>query len=356
MRLTIVGNQGGTNVGDSLLHAAGALGVDATLVDALSAATGLRLVDAAAWRLFDKRPALWRGLNRTVLTAAASEGTSHLVTTGGVPIVASTLRALRREHGVKCLHFSTDDPWNPNVTADWLLEALPQYDTVFTPRRANVADFARIGCTDVRYLPFAYDERHIPAPETAERDVDRRVLFVGGADDQRAAFMGRLIELGVPLALVGGYWSRYSATAAANAGHLHPDAVALMTRRAAINLCIVRRANRDGHVMRTFEIAALGACMVAERSDEHLELLGPDGDAVRYFDSPESAAAVIHDLLDRPDERARMRQRLSHRIRSAGHTYVDRLAAMLGVVRSVPGAGGASTESCAATLLVGAHR
>jgi len=39
-----------------------------------------------------------------------------------------------------------------------------------------------------------------------------------------------------------------------------PDAVAALTAAAKVNLCLMRRANRDGHVMRSFEIAgSLGA-------------------------------------------------------------------------------------------------
>ena len=52
---------------------------------------------------------------------------------------------------------------------------------------------------------------------------------------------------------------------------------------AKVNLCLVRRAKRDGHVMRSFEIAAVGGCMLAQDTDEHREIFGPEGEAVRLF-------------------------------------------------------------------------
>jgi hypothetical protein len=83
-----------------------------------------------------------------------------------------------------------------------------------------------------------------------------------------------------------------------------PDKVAAMTRSAKVNLVLVHRANRDGHVMRSFEAAALGGCLAVEHTDEHQEIFESDGETVRFFRSPQEAAAVCGALLRDRSERA----------------------------------------------------
>jgi spore maturation protein CgeB len=92
---------------------------------------------------------------------------------------------------------------------------------------------------------------------------------------------------------------------------------------------LVRRANRDGHVMRSFEIAAIGGCMLVEDTDEHRAIFGSDGEAVRFFSTPQEAAARAKFLLADPSERTRLAAAVRARITGAPHTFRDRLITML---------------------------
>src|SRR6516165_10680361 len=112
-------------------------------------------------------------------------------------------------------------------------------------------------------------------------------------------------------------------------GHHNVEAVCALTAAAKVNLCLVRRANRDGHVMRSLEIAALVGCMLAEDTPQHREIFGADGEAVGYFRSVREAAERAHALLADPAERARLSAAVKARIRSGEHTYRDRLATIL---------------------------
>jgi spore maturation protein CgeB len=238
------------------------------------------------------------------------------------------LRRLRAM-GIVCVNYSTDDPWNPTLFSHWHLRALPEFDVVFTTRRANVQDFRRLGCTQVRYLPFGYDERLFHPPERAREKPGHDVLFVGGADRDRVAFMTEFLPTGPRVALVGGYWERFPAMRPYALGHMSPEALCALTAAAKVNLCLVRKANRDGHVMRSFEIGALGGCMLAEDTAEHRELFGDDGEAVVYFRSPQEAADRARALLADSAERARLSAAARARISRGAHTYRDRLVAIL---------------------------
>jgi hypothetical protein len=88
---------------------------------------------------------------------------------------------------------------------------------------------------------------------------------------------------GLDVALFGGYWDRYSKTRSYWRGLAGQDAIRFASAAARICLCLVRRANRDGHTMCSFEAAAIGGCILVEETADHRELFGPNDHAVRYF-------------------------------------------------------------------------
>jgi spore maturation protein CgeB len=277
------------------------------------------------------RPPRLLAFARDVVSEASQVGAGTVLTTGLCPVTAAALVALGRM-GVRRLHYSTDDPWNARQRARWFLRALPHYDTVFTTRRANLQDFRALGCRAVRYLPFGYDPLLFHAASASEAAVPEfrsRVLFVGGADRDRVPLIETLVAAGVPVTLYGDYWTRYPGTRQRTRGHARPETVRLATAAADVCLCLVRRANRDGHVMRSLEIPAVGACMLVEDTEEHRDLFGDDGQTVRYFDSSSAMVDIARRLLGDPPERARLAEAVHRRITSGGHTYRDRLVTML---------------------------
>lgn len=327
--LLIVGNRGGTNVAESFARSAEQLNQTYTFADAREAQSSFRLVNTLCWRLRDRRPVLIRAFGLGLLDTAKRERPDYLLTTGLCPVSAEILKEMHRL-GIVCLHYSTDDPWNPSQRAEWFLQSLPLYDIVFTPRKSNITDFAKLGCSKVFHLPFGYDEEIFGTLPSAEAHNNvAEVLFVGGADRDRVDFVDALLAENIPISLVGGYWDRFTTVSAHALGHKNPDELSQLTRSAKVNLCLVRRANRDGHVMRSFEIAALGACMVVEDTIEHREIFGADGDCVLYFNGPEQAASKIRHLLSKPDERNRLALAAHTRITTGGHTYTHRLRSML---------------------------
>lgn len=328
-RVVIVGGAGGTNVGGSLHRAGQSIGLDVKLINHEGAYAGPRIVQRALWRLA-KRPILLGKFSLNAVKIAVEMKASVLITTGAAPISRSCLNRLRG-NGVFCINFSTDDPWNPAHCARWFLRALPAYDIIYTPRCANIKDFYSIGCAQVRYLPFGYDSS-LFAPLLGGRGTQQReILFVGGADKDRAQFFRAFLRGSphLPLVLVGSYWEQYQDLRRLSRGQLCPDAVSQATRQAAVNLCLVRRANRDGHVMRSFEIPAVGGFMIVEDSKDHRQFFGTEGRCVLYFTSAEEAAEKVEKALARPLERSKMAAACQRRILDAKHTYQHRLMTML---------------------------
>lgn len=332
MKVAIVAASGGTNVGASFRRAATDLEIDVIWFDAGTAWSGNRLMRSFFWHFADRRPVRANRVSLEVLTNCERTQPDVLVATGAAPLFRSTLRTLR-SMGVVCMNYSTDDPWNPAMKADWYLLALPEYSIIFSTRRANIKDFQLLGCREVRYLPFGYDQRLFYSPQGTVAPSICDILFVGGGDRDRVGFMTQFMQSGLSIALVGDYWERFPATRRYALGHKSPEIINALTAAAKVNLCLVRRANRDGHVMRSFEIAAIGGCMLAEDTTEHREIFGGDGECVVYFRTPDEAAERARTLLVNAGERRRLALAAQARIVNGAHTYQDRLLAML---RAVP--------------------
>jgi hypothetical protein len=331
-RVLIVGNPAQIHVGAHLLLAGQQLNLQTEICDVSSAYRGPELLTKFYWQVLGHRPLRLHNFSQQVLEVCKRLKPKWLVATGISPIDASTLVALG-ELGVRRINFLTDDPWNPAHRANWFLKALPKYDQVFSPRRSNLDDLARLGCLQVSYLPFAYSPNlHFPEPidgieKKSPLVVD--VLFVGGADRDRISYIAPIIKAGFTVGLYGGYWERFSETRSAAMGHADPTTVRQAVRRAKLCLCLVRRANRDGHVMRSYEIPAMGGCVLAEDTVEHREIFGDDNQTVAYFKSIPQLIDKIRGLVGNHKERHRLSQASYHLIVQGRNTYADRLRTML---------------------------
>ena len=77
--------------------------------------------------------------------------------------------------------------------------------------------------------------------------------------------------------------------------------------------------------MRTYELAAMGACILAEDTPEHRAILGEDGVAAVYFKSVPEMLERTSELLRDESLRERLRTAAYNRIRANGQ-YLRRPA------------------------------
>ena len=322
-RLLIVGNADPVHLGAHLLNAARSIGLDASLADTNAA------FEASAWRrrfnwwLRGHRPSALGSFGEQVVQTVRDEGIDCVLSTGLAPLDVEALRALGR-HGVRRLNFLTDDPWNVEHRAPWFSRALREYDHVFTPRKANISDLASVGGPSVSYLPFAFaPEIHypeLPSDSDERRRFEADLVFAGGADLDRIRAVTPFIDAGFDVALYGGYWDRHKETRAHARGFLSSDELRKAISGAAVSLCLVRRANRDAHAMRTFEVAAMGGCMLVEDTADHRDFFDEDDEAVVYFTTPFDAVEKLRALLHDAPRRARLALRVRERITRGSHT------------------------------------
>jgi spore maturation protein CgeB len=328
--LMIVGDSGPEHVGSHLHLAAAELGLTVHLADTREAQGGW-LAQKASWRLFQKRPARLDRFSRRVVDLCAECRPSVLLSTGFAPVTGPDLDRIGAL-GTYRVNYLTDDPWNPAQRAPWFLRAVRSYDEVLSTRRANLSDLRALGCRGVGYLPFGYaPHMHFPehiAPERM-RAIESDVIFAGGADRDRVPYVTALAADGLRLGLYGGYWDRFAGTRKLTQGIKSPAFIREAIAAAKVALCLVRRANRDGVCMRTFEVPAVGAAMLVERTEEHVELFGAEGQAVLYFGAIPEMIEKARWLIAHDVERLRLKENAHRLIVAGNHTYRDRLVSIL---------------------------
>lgn len=327
--LLIVGNRGGTNVGGSFEAAAKGI-AEVGLMESRRCHEGPRLLRLLSWRLAGKRPLRLRAFGNEVAARCRESRPQVLLATGIAGLDSNALQNIG-ELGVKRALYITDDPWNPAHRAPWFLKSLPHYDRIFTTKQATIGDLRAASGAQVSFLPFGYDPRFWhPSPDgTEDHSFDSDVMFAGGADRDRVPYINALAEAGFRVALYGDYWHRFPETRLLTRGQADAETVRRAAVRAKISLCIVRRANRDGHAMRTFELPACSACMLTEYTEEHREIFGEEGRCVVYFRSIPEMVEKARRLIADAEERQRLASAAYDLITRGGNSYRDRLQTIL---------------------------
>lgn len=336
LQLLIVGNPEEHEVGAHFLAAAGQLGRKARLFSLRKAHSQNVWVNRFFRRLLNHRPARLNRFSQNLVELCQKTKPGLLLVTGIAAPHSGALRAIG-EMGIQRVNFLTDDPWNPGNGAGFFWPALREYDVIFSPRRANLEDLRQHGCRCVEHLPFGYNpDLHFPeAPATqAEHEkFDCDVAFVGGADADRLPLAKELVRAGLEVRLYGGYWNRDRELRPHWRGFVHGREQRLVVSGATVNICLGRKANRDGHAMRSLELPAMGACLVVEDTPEHRNFFGDDGDCVEYYSTLKEMVDKIKALCARPERARALGEKVFQRICQHGHhAYADRLQRILAAV------------------------
>ncbi len=239
-----------------------------------------------------------------------------------------TLQALRLQ-GITTVSYMIDNFFGPRRDPGWRLYAktIPYYDLHCTQRDVNVHDYREAGARDVIKIQTAYEPTvHFPPRAGwSDTDRDRDVSFVGTPYDRRAEFLTRLWkEAGLAVQVNGGLvWKAAlgpEATAAIYRGHgeLRNQEYREAIWRSRINLSFLTHSNQDEFVHKSFEIAACGGFLLAERSQGHLHRFVEGEEAVFFADFDE-CVAKIRRYLPHAAERERIARNGLARALSSGY-------------------------------------
>jgi len=267
-------------------------------------------------------------LNAEILRLAQQERPEVFWADKLLMLLPSTLKALRAM-GIATVSYMIDNPFGTRNDPGWrlYLKDIPHFDLHIVQRDKNLVDYRNRGARDVIKIQTAYEPtlQFPPAPGWSDRDRDREVSFIGTPYDRRPEFLTRLWkEFGLPVTISGGLlWKRALGPEAAAGmyrghGELRRDQYREGIWKSKINLSFLTHANQDEFVHKSFEIAACGGFLLAERSEGHAARFVEDEEAV-FFSTIDECVAKIRRYL--PDEPARAKIAAAGCLRAARDGY-----------------------------------
>jgi len=300
-----------------------------------------KLIHRVAKKIFG--PKDLANTNKRIIEAVKNESFDVIWVDKGITIKPETLLDIKKISPKSTLvHYNPDDPFGA-LRGGWrtFIRCARLYDVHFVPRQENLVEYEKLGCKHMYRFYFSYDrDFHRPVPITS---VDRlrfggEVGFIGDYERERAEAIIYLAENSIPVRVWGPNWNRKCKLSHPNVkiegrplwGDEYVKAICCFD----INLGFLRRINRDLQTSRSVEIPACGGFMLAERTDEHLELFEEDKEAV-FFSSNEELLEKIRYYLVHPEHRKAIAERGRQRCLKSGYSNHDRLREMLKIVEQI---------------------
>ncbi|MFA4902759.1 MAG: glycosyltransferase [Desulfobaccales bacterium] len=230
--------------------------------------------------------------------------------------------------------YSPDDMLNPDNQSPQYLQGIPLYDLHVSTKSYNVPELGEMGARAALFVNNAYcPQVHRPMVLTPEerRRVGGPVGFIGTYEAERAALLVWLAHQGVPVK-IWGQWPKSGMRGVKNLtvmnASLWGEEYAKGLCAFDINLAFLKKKNRDLQTTRTMEIPACGTFMLAERTNEHLDLF-LEGQEAEFFGSPDELLTKIRYYLDHEEERRRIAAAGLARCRRSGYGNPETLAKIL---------------------------
>ncbi len=336
-RVLIIGTRQHYGVGGCMFEELTMRGEPVTFIEVAPAWSRGLAHRVVARMMGELAPRLWVA-NAVASRMATSRGVRYAIVTNGRELKAATISELRevfegRGGGIAC--FLCDDPFNPVHRSESWLSALREYSLVVSTKRAVIPDLRTSGCRRVAYARFAYHPPiHRPVDSVAMGFKPCDVAFAGNADVDRLPILAALAQRATDLSLgiYGHGWSAHPALR----GLTRPQVTGLQysaaMRAATVCPCLVRRANRDGHVMRSIELPAMGAFMLAERTEEH-QAMFDEGVHCDYWSTVDELVDKTRWYAKNPRRAAEIARAGYTRVTTAGNTYADRAEQVVNAMR-----------------------
>ena len=322
------------------------VGVDTEPPEVRNAST--RLISQISRKLFNLGvdafgPRDLAGANKAIREKVKAHDWDVLWIDKGLTIEAQTLAEVKsRNPRCVIVGYSPDDMMGRHNQSRQILGHYPLYDMFFTTKSYGVGELKSLGCPRVIFVGNAFDpEIHQPVPVSP---ADRKtwggpVGFVGAYETARAVSLHSLAAHGIHVRVWGPGWHKCrlkSRHLLVEQQSLWAEQYALALNAFDINLCFLRKLNRDLQTTRSVEIPACGGFMLAERTDEHLALF-EEGKEAEFFSSDEELLDKVRYYLAHDENRRRLAAAGRERCLKSGYSNHERLQEMLQAIEQLPG-------------------
>ncbi len=311
MKILFAGEQAGGTSSLFRRWALERLGHTVTMIDPHDYVLKNPLLQKVAFRLAAGPHA--ERLNRNILRLAEAERPEIFWAEKILLLQPETLKKLQ-EMGIETVSYMIDNAFGPRKDPGWRLykHDIPFFDLHVTQRDISIPHYTERGAKNVMKVQTAYEQAiHFPPPTPLpDSERNREVSFIGTPYDDRAETLEKLSAAGLPVIISGNprQWGRALSpedfAKIFRIGELYEKQYREAIWHSKINLSFLTRSNQDEYTHKSFEIAACGGFLLAERSEGHSRKFVEDEEAV-FFTGFDELKSKIKRYL--PDEAARNR-------------------------------------------------
>lgn len=278
------------------------------------------------------------GANQQILEAVYRSPPGLIWIEKGLTIKPKVLSEIKQRHpGIRLIAYSPDDMLLPTNQSRSYLRSIACYDWHVTHKSFNVSELTALGARRVYYAVKSFDEqtyypRQLTVSEQEKWGAD--VAFLGGYEQPRFETMLAVAQTGIRVKIWGPGWERVvkrHVNLEVQPGWVQAEDAAMVFSATKINLHFLRKVARDLHTARSVEIPACKAFMLAERTQEHLELF-EEGREAEYFDGVDELIAKLTAHLQNEDCRLAIAEAGYQRCWSSAYSNQRRLREILDVV------------------------
>jgi len=291
----------------------------------------ISLTQRVLYRLLGPRDTL--GINKQIIESATQIQPDIVWIDKGLIIRPEILLQLKRLiPQAQLISYSPDDMFNPRNQTRFYRQCIPLYDFHITTKSYNVSEFEKAGAKKALFIDNAFCEFTHKPPTVS--DSERKyfggpVGFIGTYEKQRAKSLQTIADAGIKVKIWGNWphGFRYPNLEIMNKplfGQEYTKAIYSFD----INLCFLRKENRDLQTTRSIEIPACGGFMLAERTTEHLRLFR-EGKEADYFSDDTELLSKIQRYISFPEKRADIALAGRKMCLSAGYSNTSRLSKVL---------------------------
>jgi len=288
-------------------------------------------------RVFNKlkHPIDFNNVNRLIIENIKKQNFDLLWIDKGLLISPETLETVRQiSSQAKIIAFSPDDMLNPSNQSKRYLKCIPLYDYHITTKTYNVSELKELGAKEVIFTDKSFDPHFHRKINLSDVDLDKyasEVGFIGQFEKERFESMLFLAKNGIKVTVRGPSWQKHI--------NVHPNLLvkpgfvlgveyAKIINATKINLCFLRKVNRDVQTARSIEIPACGAFMLGERTSEHLHLF-KEGEEAEFFSSVQELLEKVRYYLEAEEKRGEIALKGLERCLKSGYSHEKRLNAII---------------------------
>lgn len=275
------------------------------------------------------------GVNARIIRVAKEEHPEILWIDKGLIVKPETVVKVKAMcPGVLAVLYSPDDMMNPKNQTSGYLNCISHYDLHVTTKSYNVAELKELGAQDVLFVDNAYCpsvHRPMDVLPKEKAQLGGAVGFIGAYEKDRARYLIFLSQIGIDVRI----WGRWKRKRFLKYPHLQVMGRSLWGDEYAkaicafdINLCFLRKVNRDLQTTRSIEIPACGGFMLAERTEEHLRLF-EEGVEAEFFSSNEELFDKVRYYLKHKEQRKQIAAAGRQRCLTSGYGNPHRLQQIL---------------------------